>query len=81
MVGLAEDGREDDKVDAVVEEGAEGDGRGLDGREVWRNIDEFLIIVIGRGSFGEWREDDERGSSGENWGAFDEFSTYIEETL
>lgn len=36
VVGLAEDGREDDEVDAVVEEGAEGDGRGLDGREVWK---------------------------------------------
>lgn len=34
VVRLAEDGREDDEVDAVVEEGAEGDGRGLDGREV-----------------------------------------------
>lgn len=35
VVGLAEDGSEDNEVDAVVEEGAEGDGRGLDRREVW----------------------------------------------
>lgn len=34
VVGLAEDGREDDEVDAVVEEGAEGDGGGLDGGEI-----------------------------------------------
>lgn len=34
VVGLAKDGSEDDEVDAVVEEGAEGDGGGLDGREV-----------------------------------------------
>lgn len=38
VVGLAEDGGEDDEVDAVVEEGAEGDGGGFHGREVWRSF-------------------------------------------
>ena len=36
LVGLAEDGAQDRKLDAVVEEGAQRDGRGLDGRKVWR---------------------------------------------
>lgn len=39
LVGLAEDGGEDDEVDAVVEEGAEGDGGGFNGREVCVNYD------------------------------------------
>lgn len=39
LVSLAEDGGEDDEVDAVVEEGAEGDGGGFDGREVCVNYD------------------------------------------
>lgn len=34
LVRLAEDGGEHGDLDAVVEEGAEGDGRGLDGGEV-----------------------------------------------
>lgn len=34
VVGLAEDGGQDDEVDAVVEEGAEGDGRRFDRGEV-----------------------------------------------
>ena len=34
MIGLTEDGGEDDEVNPVVEEGAEGDGGGLDGGEV-----------------------------------------------
>ncbi len=35
-VGVTEDGAEDGKGDSVVEGRAESDGRGLDGREVWR---------------------------------------------
>lgn len=39
VIGLAEDGGEDDEVDAVVEGSAEGDGRGLDSGEVcWELI-------------------------------------------
>ena len=38
VVRLAEDGGEDDEVDAVVEEGAEGDGRGLNRGEVCGRI-------------------------------------------
>jgi hypothetical protein len=34
LVGLAEDGAQDRELDAVVEEGAQRDGRGLDGGEV-----------------------------------------------
>lgn len=34
LVGLAEDGAQDGQLDAVVEDEAEGDGRGLDGGEV-----------------------------------------------
>ena len=36
LVGLAEERREDGQLDAVVEEGAQRDGRGLDGGEVWQ---------------------------------------------
>lgn len=36
LVGLAEDGTQDGQLNAVVEESAEGDGRGLDGGEVYR---------------------------------------------
>lgn len=34
VVGLAEERRQDRELDAVVEEGAQGDGRGLDGGKV-----------------------------------------------
>lgn len=34
VVGLAEEGREDGELNAVVEEGAEGNSRGLDGGKV-----------------------------------------------
>jgi hypothetical protein len=35
-VGVAEDGAENSKGDGVVVDGAEGDSRGLNRREVWR---------------------------------------------
>jgi hypothetical protein len=35
-VGVAEDGAEDGEGDGVVVDGAKGDSRGLNGREVWR---------------------------------------------
>jgi hypothetical protein len=35
-VGVAEDGAKHGQGDGVVEGGAQGNGRGLDGREVWR---------------------------------------------
>jgi hypothetical protein len=36
VVGVAEDGAENSKGGSVVENRAEGDGRGLNGWEVWR---------------------------------------------
>ena len=36
MVGVAENGSEDGERDGVGVDGAEGDGRGLDGWEIWR---------------------------------------------
>ena len=38
-VGVTEDGAEDCEGDGVVEEGAKGDSRRLDGREVWKRGD------------------------------------------
>lgn len=35
-VGIAEDGAEDSQGDSVVEGRAKSDGRGFDGREVWK---------------------------------------------
>jgi hypothetical protein len=55
VVGLAEDGGEDDEVDAVVEEGAEGDGGGLDRRKIWGEMS-FLKCILVMGSR-EWREE------------------------
>lgn len=46
VVGLAEERREDRELDAVVEEGAQGNGRGLDGREVWERGVSFLVSFI-----------------------------------
>ena len=38
LVGLAEERRENRELSGVVEDGAEGDGRGLDGGEIWNMV-------------------------------------------
>lgn len=46
-VGVTEDGAEDSEGDGVVEEGAQCDGRGLDGRKVYMGFVsvEFIGMV------------------------------------
>ena len=38
LVGLTEERREDRELGGVVEDGAEGDGRGLDGGKIWNRV-------------------------------------------